>query len=77
MWLLGCPGDARYSWANGTHAQEIYIGSVVGIGTVSCMLSSVAAVETRCKSFHENPDFYMSYRLPHAFGILGFILLTE
>lgn len=49
MWLLGCPGDARYPWANGAQAQKIYIASVVGIGTVSCMLSSVAAVETRCK----------------------------
>lgn len=50
MWLLGCPGDARYPWANGAHAQGIYIASAVSIGTVSCMLSSVAAVETRCKS---------------------------
>lgn len=60
MWLLGCPGDARYPWANGAQAQGLYIACVVAIGTVSCMLSSVAAVETRCKPlpslpFHENP----------------------
>lgn len=57
MWLLGCPGDARYPWANGEQAQKIYIASVVGIGTVSCMLSSVAAVETRCKP---PPPFFSS-----------------
>lgn len=51
MWLLGCPGDAKYPWANGAQARAIYIASVVGIGTVSCMLSSVAAVEARCKPF--------------------------
>lgn len=65
MWLLGCPGDVRYPWANGANAQGIYIASVAGIGTVSCMLSSVAAVETRCKSLlsppsHENPCFLLS-----------------
>lgn len=64
MWLLGCPGDDRYPWANGEQAQKIYIASVVGIGTVTCMLSSVAAVETRCKPssfFSPSPSPYLPF----------------
>lgn len=73
MWLLGCPGDARYPWANGANGQGIYIASVVGIGTVSCMLSSVAAIETRCKSLpsppsHQNPCFLSPIDYPVLLG---------
>lgn len=72
MWLLGCPGDARYPWANGSQAQGIYIASVVGIGTVSCMLSSVAAVETRCRSLHSSPSLFppSSKKIPTLYPLL-------
>ena len=50
IWLLGMPGDARFSWmGSGSFAQALYTIAMLMIGCSIPLLNSIGTLEVACK----------------------------